>query len=93
MSAVLLRRLLSNMDDFMTKITPGVQDICKLKLIDGVQREQDSTMNKKICDCIAELAKCYLGLYLILVKVIDSNIFKFRQRINKIQLKMLAFKN
>jgi len=60
MSAVLLRRLLSNMDDFMTKITPGVQDVCKLKLIDGVQREQDSTMNKKICDCIAELAKCYL---------------------------------
>jgi len=60
MAAVLFRRLLSNLDDFDTKISADVQELCKQQLIQAVQKEQEEVMRKKICDSIAELAKCYL---------------------------------
>ena len=63
MAAVLYRRLLSNMDDYMTKIDADVQELCKVQLLQAVHLEEDEQMRKKICDCIAELAKCYLGMF------------------------------
>lgn len=60
MAAVLLRRLLSSMDDFVTKISPGTQETCKLNLLNTVHTRSEPQVCKKICDCIAELAKCYL---------------------------------
>lgn len=62
MSAVLFRRLLSNIDDYSTKINGDIQNICKTKLIEAVTQEQDDQMRRKLCDSIAELAKCYLSM-------------------------------
>lgn len=64
MAAILCRRLISNMDDFTTKIGIDVQDVCKNQLVQAAQMEQDQQMRKKLCECIAELAKCYLGKFL-----------------------------
>lgn len=63
MAAVLFRRLLSKIDDFSNTITPQVQEICKSQLIEAAHKEQDESMRKKISDSIAELAKCYLGIF------------------------------
>ena len=62
MSAVLLRRLLSNIDDFTGVVPAEVQELCKAQLILGVQQEQDQGLRKKIAYAIAELAKCYMGM-------------------------------
>jgi len=60
MAAILFRRLLSNMDDLMTVVPVHVQETCKTKLLDLLLQEPDDQMRKKVCDCVAELAKCYL---------------------------------
>ena len=61
MAAVLLRRLLSNLEDFTTVIPDEVQSQCKLQLLQGVQVEQNANMKKKYCDAIAELARCHIS--------------------------------
>lgn len=60
MAAVLCRRLLSNMDDLLTTVPNDVQETCKTKLLEILHHEPDENMRKKICDCVAELAKRYL---------------------------------
>ena len=62
MAAVLFRRLLSNIEDF-DKVTEDIKGLCKTQLLHAVQNEQDNTQRKKICDCLAELAKCYIGKF------------------------------
>eukprot|EP00794_Sanderia_malayensis_P010931 gene10931-12092_t len=61
MASVLLRRLLSNIEEFTTSIPEEVQQLCKVQLLQGVQALQDSNLRKKYCDVIAELAKCYIS--------------------------------
>ena len=61
MAAVLLRRLLSSLEDFTTVIPEEVQHQCKVQLLQGVQMEQNANMKKKFCDAVAELAKCYIS--------------------------------
>ena len=61
MAAVLLRRLLSNLEDFTTVIPEGVQEQCRVQLLQGAQVEQNPNMKKKYCDAIAELAKCHMS--------------------------------
>ena len=61
MAAVLLRRLLSNIEEFSTSMPEEVQQLCKVQLIQGVQVAQDANLRKKYCDVIAELAKCYIS--------------------------------
>ena len=63
MAAVLLRRLLSNLEEFTTSIPDEVQQLCKVQLLQGVQVEQNANMRKKFCDAIAELAKCYISKF------------------------------
>lgn len=63
MAAVLLRRLLSNLEEFTTSIPEEVQQHCKVQLLQGVQIEQNANMRKKFCDAIAELAKCYISKF------------------------------
>jgi len=60
MAAVLLRRLLSNLEDFTTVIPEEVQEQCRVQLLQGAQVEQNANMKKKYCDAIAELAKCHM---------------------------------
>jgi hypothetical protein len=60
MSAVLLRRLLSNIDDFTGKVSAETQQMCKSNLVEALQRDQDEQISKKLADVVAELAKCYL---------------------------------
>jgi len=57
MAAVLCRRLLSNMDDLLTIVPSEEQEAYKTKLIELLQHEPDDQMRKKVCDCVAELAK------------------------------------
>jgi len=57
MAAVLCRRLLSNMDDLLTTVPAETQDAYKSKLIELLHCEPDDQMRKKVCDCVAELAK------------------------------------
>lgn len=59
MAAVLFRRLLSNIEDF-DKVTEDVKGLCKAQLLNAVQNEEDKVQRKKICDCLAELAKCFI---------------------------------
>ena len=61
MAAVLLRRLLSNLEDFITVVPAEIQEQCKVQLLQGVQVEQNANMRKKFCDTISELAKCYIS--------------------------------
>ena len=61
MAAVLLRRLLSNLEDFTTVIPEEVQEQCRVQLLQGAQVEQNANMKKKYCDAIAELAKCHMS--------------------------------
>ncbi len=61
MASVLLRRLLSNIDDFATEIPQEIQELCKVQMLQGVQVVQDANLRKKYCDIIAELAKCYIS--------------------------------
>jgi len=60
MAAVLCRRLLSNMEDLMTVVPANVQEMCKTELLKLLHTEPDENMRKKVCDCVAELAKRYL---------------------------------
>lgn len=60
MAAILCRRLLSNMDDLMTVVPANVQETCKTELLKLLSQEPDEQMRKKVCDCVAELAKRYL---------------------------------
>jgi len=60
MAAILCRRLLSNMDELMTVVPAHVQEMCKTELLKLLQNEPDDNMRKKVCDCVAELAKRYL---------------------------------
>jgi len=60
MAAVLCRRLLSNIDDLMTVVPAQVQEYCKTELLNLLHNEPDENMRKKVCDCVAELAKRYL---------------------------------
>jgi len=57
MEAVLCRRLLSNMDDFLETVPIEIQEMCKVKFIALLHTEPDDQMRKKVCDCVAELAK------------------------------------
>jgi len=57
MAAVLCRRLLSNMDDLLTTVPAEAQETYKTKLVELLHREPDDQMRKKVCDCVAELAK------------------------------------
>ena len=60
MGAVLCRRLLSNMDDLLTVVPIDVQEMCKTKLLEVLHQEPDDQIRKKVCDCVAELAKRYI---------------------------------
>jgi len=60
MAAILCRRLLSNMDNLMTVVPADVQETCKTELLKLLHQEPDDQMRKKVCDCVAELAKRYL---------------------------------
>lgn len=60
MAAILCRRLLSNMEDLMTVVPVDVQEMCKTELLKLLHCEPDDNMRKKVCDCVAELAKRYL---------------------------------
>jgi len=60
MAAVLCRRLLSNMEDLMNVVPANIQETCKTELMKLLHTEPDENMRKKVCDCVAELAKRYL---------------------------------
>lgn len=60
MAAILCRRLLSNMEDLMTVVPVDAQEMCKTELLKLLHCEPDDNMRKKVCDCVAELAKRYL---------------------------------
>ena len=88
MAAVLYRRLLSNMDNYSTKVSADVQELCKTQLLQAVQHEDDEQMRKKLCDCVAELAKCYLGEELISYFIFSHSYQKYFLKVRLISIQL-----
>uniref|UniRef100_A0A8D0GHL2 Importin 5 n=1 Tax=Sphenodon punctatus TaxID=8508 RepID=A0A8D0GHL2_SPHPU len=62
MAAVLLRRLLSaSFEEVYPTLSPDVQTAIKSELLLIIQMETQSSMRKKICDIVAELARNLIG--------------------------------
>lgn len=62
MAAVLLRRLLSSaFEEVYPSLPTDVQNAIKSELLLVIQLESQSTMRKKICDIVAELARNLIG--------------------------------
>lgn len=62
MAAVLLRRLLSSsFEEVYPSLPSDVQDAIKSELLLVIQLESQSSMRKKICDIVAELARNLIG--------------------------------
>lgn len=61
MSAVLLRRIYSSSVDFYQKLDVNLQQAMKADLLKGISEEQVPTVQRKICDAVAELARSLLG--------------------------------
>lgn len=62
MAAVLLRRLLSSaFEEVYPALSPEDQTSVKSELLLFIQLEMQSTMRKKICDIVAELARNLIG--------------------------------
>ena len=61
MSAVLLRRLFSSSVDLYETLNPNVREILKMELLKGIQEEQSVSAKWKMCDAVAEIARCLLG--------------------------------
>lgn len=61
MSAVLLRRLFSSTVELYETLNPIIQQSTKLELLKGIQEEQSLNVKWKICDAVAEIARCLLG--------------------------------
>lgn len=66
MAAVLLRRLLSSaFEEVYPALSPEDQTSVKSELLLFIQLEVQSTMRKKICDIVAELARNLIGTLFI----------------------------
>ena len=62
MSAVLLRRLLSNsFEEVWPLIQPPLQEAIKQELMLAVQEELTPPVRRKVCDVVAELARNMIG--------------------------------
>lgn len=62
MAAVLLRRLLSSaFEEVYPALSPDDQTSLKTGLLLIIQLEAQSSMRKKICDIVAELARNLIG--------------------------------
>ena len=61
MSAVLLRRLYSSTVDLYEKLSTEIQELSKVELLKAIQEEQSLNVKWKICDAVAEIARCLLG--------------------------------
>lgn len=63
MAAVLLRRLLSSaFEEVYPALSPDDQTSIKTGLLLIIQLETQSSMRKKICDIVAELARNLIGI-------------------------------
>ncbi len=62
MASVLLRRLYTtSFEEFWTEFPPDVQATVKQEMLLSVQLEQNATIRKKVCECVAEFARNMLG--------------------------------
>ncbi|XP_072034276.1 importin-5-like [Amphiura filiformis] len=58
MAAVLFRRLVSNFgEQVWPQLGLEVQEACKAELLAGIQQETVPLVRRKVCDCVAELAR------------------------------------
>ena len=62
MAAVLFRRMVSNFGDQVWPQLPvEVQELCKTMLLNSITVEPVPTVRRKVCDCVAELARNLIG--------------------------------
>ena len=63
MAAVLLRRVFLQLElkDLLEDLAPEVLSSCQAELLLAIQVETNSSIRRKICEAVAELARSSLG--------------------------------
>ena len=63
MAAVLMRRVFLQLEykDLVSDLCPDMLRNCQAELLEAIRMEKESTVRRKICDAVAELARSSIG--------------------------------